>query len=79
MAVNFKASYVAAQEFGKRLLELNRPGKIINIGSIISFIATTNVSAYACSKGAILQMTKAFSNEWASRGIQVNAICPGFV
>lgn len=76
-AINLKASYVAAQELGKRLLHLNRPGKIINVASIISFIANINISAYACTKGGVLQMTKAFSNEWASKGIQVNCICPG--
>ncbi|KAJ9626950.1 hypothetical protein H2203_003407 [Taxawa tesnikishii (nom. ined.)] len=77
-AVNLKATYVAAQEFGKRLLEKGRPGKIINIGSITCFVGGTNISPYAAAKGGVLQMTKAFSNEWASKGIQVNAICPGY-
>jgi 2-deoxy-D-gluconate 3-dehydrogenase len=76
-AINLKASFVAAQEFGKKLLELKRPGKIINIASIISFIANINIAAYACTKGGVLQMTKAFSNEWAGKGINVNCICPG--
>lgn len=77
-AVNLKASYVASQEFAKQLRRLNnRPGKIINIGSVTSFKGIYNVSPYACSKGAVLQMTKAFSNELAIRGIQVNCICPG--
>jgi 2-dehydro-3-deoxy-D-gluconate 5-dehydrogenase len=52
-------------------------GKIINIASIIAFIANINISPYACTKGGVLQMTKAFSNEWSSRGINVNCICPG--
>ena len=77
-AINLKASFVAAQEVGKKLLELKRPGKIINIASIISFIANINIAAYACTKGGVLQMTKAFSNEWASKGINVNCICPGY-
>jgi 2-dehydro-3-deoxy-D-gluconate 5-dehydrogenase len=76
-AINLKASFVAAQEVGKRLLELGRKGKIINIASIIAFIANINISPYACTKGGVLQMTKAFSNEWSSKGIQVNCICPG--
>ena len=76
-AINLKASFVAAQEMGKKLLELKRSGKIINIASIISFIANINIAAYACTKGGVLQMTKAFSNEWASKGINVNCICPG--
>lgn len=76
-AINLKASFVAAQEVGKKLLELKRPGKIINIASIISFIANYNIAAYACTKGGVLQMTKAMSNEWAKHGINVNCICPG--
>jgi 2-dehydro-3-deoxy-D-gluconate 5-dehydrogenase len=74
--INLKATYIAGQEFGKKLLSLQRPGKIINIASIISYIANYNISPYAASKGAVLQTTKAFSNEWASKGIQVNCICP---
>ena len=76
-AINLKASFVAAQEVGKKLLELKRPGKIINIASIISFIGNYNIAAYACTKGGVLQMTKAMSNEWAKHGINVNCICPG--
>ncbi|KIW40631.1 uncharacterized protein PV06_07812 [Exophiala oligosperma] len=78
-AVNLKAVYVAAQEFGMQLIKLGRPGKIINIASLTSFVAMTNVSAYASTKGGVLQMTKAFSNEWAVHGIQVNCICPGYI
>ena len=63
----------------KRLLSLQKPGKIINIGSMTSFIGMYNVSAYAASKGGVLQMTKAFSNELAESGIQVNCICPGYI
>ncbi|KAK5269248.1 hypothetical protein LTR96_006033 [Exophiala xenobiotica] len=70
-AVNLKAAYVAAQEFGVHLIKMGRPGKIINIASFTSFVAMTNVSAYAATKGGVLQMTKAFSNEWAVHGIQV--------
>jgi len=77
--INLKATYIAGQEFGKKLLSLQRPGKIINIASIISYIANYNISPYAASKGAVLQTTKAFSNEWASKGIQVNCICPGYM
>jgi len=69
--VNLKGSYVAAQEFGMQLIKLGRPGKIINIGSFTSFVAMTNVSVYSATKGGVVQMTKAFSNEWAQHGIQV--------
>ncbi|KAJ9143065.1 hypothetical protein NKR23_g6770 [Pleurostoma richardsiae] len=77
-AVNLKSGFVASQEFAKKLIELERPGKIINIGSMTSFLGMYNVSAYAASKGGVLQMTKAFSNELAAKGIQVNCICPGY-
>ncbi|RSL91725.1 hypothetical protein CEP52_014156 [Fusarium oligoseptatum] len=77
--VNVKACYVSTQEFGRRLICLGRPGKIINISSVTSFQAGFNTSIYSTSKGAVMQMTKAFSNEWASKGIQVNSISPGFM
>jgi 2-deoxy-D-gluconate 3-dehydrogenase len=54
-----------------QLIKLGRPGKIINIASFTSFVAMTNVSAYAATKGCVVQMTRAFSNEWAHHGIQV--------
>jgi 2-deoxy-D-gluconate 3-dehydrogenase len=62
----------------KRLLSLQKPVEIINLGSMTSFIGMYNVSAYAASKGGVLQMTKALSNELAEKGIQVNCICPGY-
>ncbi|GAD92409.1 hypothetical protein NECHADRAFT_55852 [Paecilomyces variotii No. 5] len=57
----------------------NRPGKIINIAPVTAFQANENTSIYTSTKGAVVQMTKAFSNEWVSRGIQVNCISPGFM
>ncbi|KAJ5515474.1 gluconate 5-dehydrogenase [Penicillium freii] len=77
LSINLKATYVVAQEFGKKLIDLGIPGKIINIGSVTSFRGMYNVSAYASSKGGVIQMTKAFSNEFAPHDIQVNCICPG--
>lgn len=75
--MNLKGSYVAAQEFGMQLIKLGRPGKIINIASFTSYVAMTQVSAYAATKGGVVQMTRAFSNEWAHHGIQVGK-CFGF-
>lgn len=54
-------------------------GKIINVASMLSFFGGLNCSPYAASKGAVTQLTKAFSNEWASKGINVNAIAPGYM
>lgn len=76
LSINLKATYVVAQEFAKHLLQLRRPGKIINIGSVTSYCGMRNVSAYASSKEGVIQLTKAFSNELARHNIQVNCICP---
>jgi len=54
-------------------------GKIINIASLLAFQGGIRVPAYAASKGAVAQLTKALSNEWAARGVQVNAIAPGYM
>jgi 2-deoxy-D-gluconate 3-dehydrogenase len=53
-------------------------GKIINIASLLSFSGGITVPAYAASKGAVVQLTKALANEWAAANIQVNAIAPGY-
>ncbi|MEP7291497.1 MAG: SDR family oxidoreductase, partial [Chloroflexota bacterium] len=54
-------------------------GKIINIASLISIIGGRRVPAYAAAKVGVVQLTKALSNEWAGRGVNVNAIVPGFI
>lgn len=54
-------------------------GKIINIASLLSFQGGITVPAYAASKGGVSQLTKALANEWASLGVQVNAIAPGYI
>jgi 2-deoxy-D-gluconate 3-dehydrogenase len=75
--VNVKATYVSCQEFSRYLLDHGLPGKIINIASVTAFQANINTSVYSATKGAVVQLTKAFSNELASKGIQVNCISPG--
>ena len=54
-------------------------GKIVNIASLLSFQGGITVPAYAAAKGGVAQLTKALANEWASRGVQVNAIAPGYM
>jgi 2-deoxy-D-gluconate 3-dehydrogenase len=54
-------------------------GKIVNIASLLSFQGGINVPAYAASKGGVAQLTKALANEWAARGVNVNAIAPGYI
>ena len=77
MDINFKAAYVVSQEFGRRLMKLERPGKIIHMASMAADLVQTDISVYASSKGAVRNLTRALSNEWASKGIQVNCISPG--
>lgn len=76
--INLKATLISCQEFAKKNLADGRPGKIINIASIISFIGGKNITPYAASKGGVMQLSKAFSNEWAEKGIQVNSIRKSF-
>ena len=57
----------------------NGRGKIINLASMLSFFGGFTVPAYAAAKGGVAQLTKALSNEWASQGINVNAIAPGYM
>jgi 2-deoxy-D-gluconate 3-dehydrogenase len=54
-------------------------GKIVNIASLLSFQGGIIVPAYAAAKGGVAQLTKALANEWAARGVQVNAIAPGYM
>jgi len=62
---------------GAMMLE-QRSGKIINIASLLTFSGGITVPAYAASKGAVGQLTKALANEWAAKNVQVNAIAPGY-
>ena len=75
--VNLTSVFLLCQLAGRVMLEQGS-GKIVNIASILSFCGGFTVPAYAASKGAVAQLTKTLSNEWASKGINVNAIAPGF-
>jgi 2-deoxy-D-gluconate 3-dehydrogenase len=76
--VNLNAVFRLCQAAGRHMLGQGS-GKIINIASLLSFQGGVFVPAYAASKGAVAQLTKALANEWASRGINVNAIAPGYM
>lgn len=76
--INLSAVFYMSQEIGKVMLQQGK-GKIINIASMTSFMASVMIPAYAASKAGVAQVTKALSNEWASRGICVNAIAPGYM
>ena len=76
--VNMNAVFFMCQEVGRLMLAQGH-GKIINISSLLAFQGGLTVPAYAASKGAVAQFTKSLANEWASRGINVNCITPGYM
>ena len=76
--VNLNAQFLLSREIGARMLERGS-GKIIFTASLLTFQGGINVPGYAASKGGIGQLTKALANEWASKGVQVNAIAPGYI
>ena len=76
--INLSAQFVLTREIGRDMLERG-DGKIVFAASVLSFQGGLNVPDYAASKGGIAQLTKALANEWASRGVNVNAIAPGYI
>ncbi len=76
--VNLSSIFRLSQLAGRHMLERGR-GKIVNIASLLSFQGGITVPGYAAAKGGLAQLTKAMANEWASRGINVNAIAPGYM
>ena len=76
--VNQNAQFILTREIGKEMVKRGS-GKIIFTASLLTFQGGITVPGYAASKGAIGQLTKAFANEWASKGVQVNAIAPGYI
>jgi 2-deoxy-D-gluconate 3-dehydrogenase len=75
--VNLTSAFTISREAGRHMLERGS-GKIVLVASLLSFSGGILVPAYAASKGGVAQLVKALSNEWAGRGIQVNAIAPGY-
>ena len=76
--VNLSSVFRLAQLAGRHMIERGR-GKILNIASLLSFQGGITVPAYAASKGGVAQLTKALANEWAAKGVNVNAIAPGYM
>lgn len=76
--VNLTTVFRLCQLAGKEMIKQGS-GKIINIASMLSFIGGFTVPAYAASKGGITQLTKTLTNEWAPKGININAIAPGWI
>ncbi len=78
IAVNQSAPFILTREIGKEMV-LRGYGKVIFTASLLTFQGGITVPGYAASKGAIGQLTKAFANEWAAKGVNVNAIAPGYI
>lgn len=76
--VNQTAQFILTREIGKEMV-LRGSGKIVFTASLLTFQGGITVPGYAASKGAIGQMTMAFANEWASKGVNVNALAPGYI
>ena len=78
LEIDLNAQFILSREIGKRMVERGS-GKIIFTASLLTFQGGITVPGYAASKGAIGQLTKALANEWAPKGVQVNAIAPGYI
>ena len=78
IAVNQNAQFILTREFGKDMIERGN-GKIIFTCSLLSFQGGINVPGYTASKSAVAGLVKAFANEWASKGVNINGIAPGYI
>ncbi len=78
LEVNLTSLFLYCQMAGRIMLKQGH-GKIINVASVLSFFGGFTVPAYAASKGGVAQLTKALANEWAGKGLNINAIAPGYM
>jgi 2-dehydro-3-deoxy-D-gluconate 5-dehydrogenase len=78
LSINLDAQFILTRELGKEMINRGS-GKIVFTCSLLSFQGGINVPGYAASKGALASLVKAFANEWASKGINVNGIAPGYI
>lgn len=76
---NLKSVFFLCQAFARAAIAAGRPAKIINIASLLSFQGGIRVPSYTAAKSGVAGITKLLANEWAARGINVNAIAPGYV
>ena len=77
MTINLRAVFQACQVFGRHMIAAGG-GAIVNIGSVTSHLPLSRVFAYSASKAAVLNLTRNVAQEFGSKGVRVNAICPGF-
>lgn len=76
--INLNAQFILTREIGKGMIARGY-GKVIFTASLLTFQGGINVPGYAASKGAVGSLVKAFANEWAGKGVNVNAIAPGYI
>jgi NAD(P)-dependent dehydrogenase (short-subunit alcohol dehydrogenase family) len=76
---NCKGAFFVAQAVGRSMIARKRPGRIVNVASVAGLRVLAQLSTYCISKAAVIQMTKALAHEWGRYGINVNAICPGYI
>lgn len=77
--INLKTLFFLSQSFGRQLIKVGRKGRIVNIASLLSFQGGIRVASYTASKSGVLGITRLLANEWAAKGINVNAIAPGYI
>jgi len=77
LTINLRAVFQACQIFGRHMIDAGG-GKIVNIGSVTSHLPLSRVWAYSASKSAVMNLTRNVAQDFAERGVRVNAICPGF-
>jgi 2-deoxy-D-gluconate 3-dehydrogenase len=78
LEVNLSAQFLLTREVGRGMLERGH-GKVVFVASLLSFQGGITVPGYAAAKSGIAGLTRAFANEWASLGVNVNAVAPGYV
>jgi 2-deoxy-D-gluconate 3-dehydrogenase len=79
ISIDLTAVFRMSQLAARQMFKQGTPGKVLNIASVLSFQGGILVPAYAAAKGGVVQLTRAFANEWAPKGINVNAIAPGYM
>jgi 2-deoxy-D-gluconate 3-dehydrogenase len=79
MDVNLKAAFFLAQAAGRRMIADGGGGKIVNIASVLSLQGGIRVASYTAAKSGLAGLTRLLANEWAAKGVNVNAIVPGYI
>ena len=79
MDVNLKSLFFTTQAFGKECFTKGLLGRVVNIATLLSFQGGIRVAAYTASKHSVAGLTKTLANEWAAKGVNVNAIAPGYI